>query len=96
MPKVTEAKATVSKLSLPEGQFLAHSGIYIFTAEIFDCLDELVSARGEGEEVGLTEAEQALLALRADDFLLYHVAAETLDTGNPAGYAAAQAAMLGR
>lgn len=92
-PDAAAAKELVSP-GLPEGQYLAHAGIYVFTSEIFDCLDPLVAARAEGSEVGLTEAQQTLLARHQDDYMLYHIEGRTLDVGTPAGYAAAQAAMV--
>jgi len=81
--------------SLPPGTFLAHAGIYAFTAEIFDCLAPLVAARGENAEVGLTEAQQVLLARHDRDYLLRLVEGDTYDLGTPAGYLAGQKALAG-
>jgi UTP--glucose-1-phosphate uridylyltransferase len=80
---------------LPAGQYLAHAGIYAFSAEIFDCLARRVAARPDGREVGLTEAQQDLLARHRDGYLLREVTGRTLDTGTPAAYAAAVAALAG-
>ncbi len=88
--KPTDAEAgQLDTPGLAEGEFLAHAGIYVFTDEIFDCLAPLVSARAQGQEVGLTEAQQALLARHGESYLLCRIAGRCLDVGTPAGYAAA-------
>ena len=92
-PDAATAAARLTTPGLPDGRYLAHAGIYVFAAEIFDCLAPLVAARAEGAEVGLTEAQQALLARRGGEYFLCAVDGQTLDVGTPAGYAAAQAAM---
>ena len=80
---------------LGEDRFLAHSGIYLFTPEIFDCLRQLTAAyRPAGEELELTDAQRILLQRHAEDYYLVRLAARCFDVGTPAGYAAAQAAML--
>lgn len=78
---------------LAKGEYLAHAGIYVFTEEIFDCLEPLMARRAEGAEVGLTEAQQALLARRPADYLLCRIRGTTHDMGTPAGYLATQAAL---
>lgn len=70
----------------PGGSYLAHAGIYAFTSQIFDCLHELVSIRGEGAELGLTEAQQVLLTRHQADYLLCHIRAQSHDVGTPMGY----------
>jgi len=89
-PQAAEDLATPD---LPCGRHLAHAGIYVFGPEIFDCLEPLVAGRAEDGEVGLTEAEQALLARRPDGCLLRRIDARTLDVGTPAGYRDAMTAM---
>ena len=95
-PDAATAAQRLKTPALPEGKYLAHAGIYVFAAEIFDCLAPLVAARGEGAEVGLAEAQQALLARRGGEYFLCAIDGQTLDVGTPAGYAAAQAAMAAR
>ena len=92
-PDAATAAERLKTPGLPDGRYLAHAGIYVFGPEIFDCLAPLVAARAEGAEVGLTEAQQALLARRSGEYFLCTVDGLTLDVGTPAGYAAAQAAM---
>ena len=92
-PDAATAAEKLTTPGLPDGKYLAHAGIYVFGPEIFDCLAPLVAARAEGTEVGLTEAQQALLARRPEGCFLCRIEGLTLDVGTPAGYAAAQAAM---
>ena len=73
---------------LENGLFLAHAGIYALSNEIFEHLDDLVAHRAEGKEVGLTEAQQRLLERRPEEYLLYHVAGQTYDTGTAQKYLA--------
>lgn len=90
-----EAAESLATPGLPRGNYLAHAGIYVFGPEIFDCLEALVAGCAEGDEVGLTEAEQALLARRPDEVLLRPINGRTLDVGTPDGYRDAMAAMVG-
>ncbi len=90
-PDPATAARRLSSPGLPPRRYLAHAGIYLFTEEIFDCLEPLVARRAEGAEVGLTEAQQALLERHPDAYLLVRIAGRTCDVGTPAGYVAAQA-----
>ncbi|MDY6914280.1 MAG: sugar phosphate nucleotidyltransferase [Planctomycetota bacterium] len=93
-PSIATARAKLRTPGLGEDKFLAHCGIYIFTPEIFDCLAEL-SARVSpaGQELPMTEAQQILLRRHPEDYYLLRIAGAAYDTGNTAGYAAAQAAI---
>jgi UTP--glucose-1-phosphate uridylyltransferase len=93
-PDLATARARLATPGLPEDTFLAHCGIYTFTPEIFDCLAELAAGdRGEGQEVQLADAQAMLLGRHREDYLLWRIAGRAMDTGTPAGYAAAQVAM---
>ena len=95
-PDLDAARKRLLTPGLSADEFLAHCGIYIFTPEIFDCLAEL--ARGErrpGQEIQLADAQSMLLGRHPRDYYLVRIAGRSMDTGTPAGYAAAQAAMAG-
>jgi UTP--glucose-1-phosphate uridylyltransferase len=85
-PDLATARRELTTPGLPPGQFLAHAGIYVFSPEIFDCLEELVDERVAGREVGLTEAQQMLLARHPDEYFLRLIRGSTHDTGNAEGY----------
>ena len=75
---------------LPPGCFLGHLGIYAFTAEIFDCIDEVSRrARRPGQEIELTDAQALLLRRHPGDCYLLWAAGVSVDVGLPAGYAEA-------
>jgi len=93
-PSVDLARARLASPDLPAGRYLAHAGIYLFTPEIFDCLEPLVRDRPDGREVGLTEAQQMLLERRPEEYLLVAISGSTHDTGTPEGYLETQAAIL--
>ncbi len=93
-PSPEAAKSLVTP-GLPAGRYLAHAGIYVFANEVFDCLAELVARRKEGKEVGLTDAQQMLLARRPKDYYLCLVRGQTCDTGTPEEYLATQRKVLG-
>jgi UTP--glucose-1-phosphate uridylyltransferase len=46
-PDAATARAELVTPGLPSGKYLAHAGIYVFTPEVFECLDSLVAARRE-------------------------------------------------
>jgi len=79
---------------LPAGRVLAHCGVYVFTQEIFSCLQCLlqnaVSAKGEVE---LADAQSMLLEEHPTEYYLFRTTAATYDTGTPDGYLAAQVAL---
>jgi len=95
-PDPAIARKRLRTPGLGTDEFLAHCGIYIFTAEIFECLAELDAAgRPAGEELQLADAQAMLLERRHKNYYLFRIAGRAYDTGTPAGYAAAQAAMAG-
>lgn len=88
--------ATAAELTtpgLPPNRYLAHAGIYIFSPEIFACLDELAGGPGE---LGLTAAQERLLARHGEDYYLIRIAGNVHDAGCPDGYADAVAAFRAR
>jgi UTP--glucose-1-phosphate uridylyltransferase len=65
-PTVAEAQALATP-GLPEGFYLGHFGIHLFTPEIFDCLGTLIAEdRRVKNEIQLTSGQELLLA-RAQD-----------------------------
>jgi UTP--glucose-1-phosphate uridylyltransferase len=94
-PGAAVAKQRLVSPDLGEGRYLAHSGIYLFTPEIFDCLRELTKAlRPAGEELQLTDAQAVLRRRHPEDCYLVRIAGRCLDAGTPAGYAEAFQAVL--
>jgi UTP--glucose-1-phosphate uridylyltransferase len=93
-PRLDLARQELRTPGLGEDQFLAHCGIYIFTAELFDCLARLaVQDRPMGQEIQLAEAQEMLLELHPENYHLYRIAGRAFDTGVPQGYLAAQDAI---
>ncbi len=93
-PDLATARARLVTPGLPGDEFLAHAGIYLFDAEIFDLIAELSSRpRSAGKEVQLAEAQSMLLHRHPNDYYLYHIAGRAYDTGTPAGFAQTQKAM---
>ena len=78
---------------LGEDEFLAHCGLYCFSNEIFDCIDE--AARTAEGELELAAAQSLLLERNREDYYLRLIQGRAYDAGNPAGYAAAFAAVSG-
>lgn len=94
-PDLATAADRLRTPDLPEGQFLAHCGLYAFAPVILDLLTELAARRrSEDEEVELADAQSLLLARRREDYYLHRIAGTAYDTGTPPGYAAAQAAFV--
>ncbi|MFP4053277.1 MAG: sugar phosphate nucleotidyltransferase [Phycisphaerae bacterium] len=95
-PSLQQARRELATPGLPEGTWLAHNGLYAFSAEIFDCLREIAEQdSGEGE-LELAAAQQRLLQLHPGDYLLHRSAGVAMDTGSPPGYLRAFASLLGR
>jgi len=89
-PDLAAARQRLVSPDLEADRFLAHGGIYLFTPEIFDCLRQLTGAYRRGdEELQLTDAQAILLQRHPEDYFLLRIAGRCLDTGTPAGYAAA-------
>ena len=88
-PDAAAARKRLVTPGLPEGRFLAHCGLYVFTAAIFDCLKALKSSGGRGGELQLADAQSMLLERHPQDYRLLKVAGRAYDTGTPGGYAEA-------
>jgi UTP--glucose-1-phosphate uridylyltransferase len=103
-PGRATARRRLRTPGLPRGLFLAHCGIYAFSPAIFDCLAELMGARGAGRrgsparapggEVQLADAQGLLLAWRPADYRLIRIEGRAYDTGTPAGYIATLKGLL--
>lgn len=92
-PDLSTARLELTTDGLPEDTFLAHSGIYIFSPEIFDCLSQISTiARDTGKKAELADAQTALLKKYPEEYFLCRIAGRAYDVGNPEGYALAQAA----
>ena len=60
-PQTPQEFARLKTPGIPEGQYLAHCGIYIFSPEIFDCLSWLAAGdRPAGQELPLSDAQAIL------------------------------------
>jgi UTP--glucose-1-phosphate uridylyltransferase len=96
-PDLATARQRLRATGLKKDQFLAHCGIYAFTPEVFDCLEELLSAtpgrRAKGE-IQLADAQSILLRRHPRDYYLAQIAGRAYDTGTPAGYVATLKALL--
>ena len=86
-PTTDQARQKLVTPGLPDGQYLAHAGIYVFTPEIFDCLS--IVRPDANNELQLANAQSLLLERHPKDYLLCEIAGRAFDTGNPAGYTAA-------
>jgi UTP-glucose-1-phosphate uridylyltransferase len=88
-PDAQTARRRLTVEGLPDGQYLAHAGLYAFTPEIFGCISRLRDGGAYGTELELAHAQQMLLELTPEDYFLYRIAGRALDVGTPDGYAAA-------
>ena len=62
-PTPPEAAARLTTPGLPQGEYLGHIGLHLFTADIFDCLGELIAGNVRVKnEFQLTSAQEILLA----------------------------------
>ena len=92
-PSPEQARRSLRTPGLAGDRFLTHFGLYAFSPEVFDALDELVRAnRREGGEIQLTSAE-ALLVGRGRDLLAAVLAGRAMDVGTGEGLAGTQAAI---
>ncbi len=89
-PDIT-ALAQLKTPSLQADTYLAHNGQYVFAPTVFDALRQVASALPIGGELGLTEAQQTMLAAAPERCYLLRVDTPVWDTGSPAGYAVALA-----
>jgi UTP--glucose-1-phosphate uridylyltransferase len=87
-PSLAQARALLATPGLPADRFLAHCGIYVFTAEIFDCLQAVAAGLAPGQELQLADAQNLLLKRRGQDHALCEVAGRAWDSGSPETYAA--------
>jgi UTP--glucose-1-phosphate uridylyltransferase len=95
-PDRETARQQLCTKGLPEGRFLTHCGIYVFDAEIFDCLEQEKSQIGQsGKELELAAAQARLLQRYPDSYYLCRIHGRAYDMGNPEGYLKAFAAMAG-
>ena len=93
-PSLEAARKELRTPGMADDEFLAHCGIYVFAAEVFDCLSRLAGQdRPMGQEIQLADAQQMLLERRPADYWLYSIAGRAYDTGTPEGFLAAQDAM---
>jgi UTP--glucose-1-phosphate uridylyltransferase len=96
-PSLRTAQQKLVTNGLPEGKFLAHCGIYAFTAEIFDCLLQVEQATEKSRrEVELAEAQSLLLNKYPQKYFLREISGRAYDIGTPRGYAEAQYAFQGK
>ena len=86
-PSLYVARRELTTADLPADRFLAHSGLYVFGPDIFDCLGQLASVTPAGAEVQLTAAQQMLLNRRNDDYYLLRLQGQNRDVGTPQTYA---------
>ena len=92
-PDLATAEDKLLAPDLPEGQFLAHCGAYVFDPVVFELLAELSAAdRPAGAEVQLADAQAMLLSRYPEEYFLARIAGRAYDTGTPGGYSAALAA----
>lgn len=95
-PDQEVARRRLRTKGLPEGQYLAHCGIYIFDADIFICLEEeRLQVEKSGKEVELAAAQLNLLKRYPESYHLYRIEGKTYDIGNPEGYLRAFTALGG-
>lgn len=89
-PDAATARAQLRTDGLAEDEFLAHSGMYAFTSEIFDCLRQAGrSAAACGAEVALADAQSLLLHRHPSDYYLLRTRGRAYDTGTAESYARA-------
>lgn len=90
-PDLATAQLELTTDGLSEDTFLAHSGIYIFSPKIFDCLSEIRTiAQKAGTETELADAQAELLRKHPEQYFLCRIGGRGYDVGTPAGYARAQ------
>ena len=86
-PDLQTANGRLRTPGLGEGIFLGHCGIYAFTPEIFECLQEESQGKGHGlGEVELAAAQQRLRRRHPRDYFLLRIAGKAYDMGTPGGY----------
>lgn len=95
-PTREEARANLHTPGVPDGFYLCHFGIHLFTPEIFPCLGELIATNTRVKnEFQLTSGQELLLARSLSGASPYSAAfldARRWDTGKPDVYLEALAA----
>jgi len=92
-PDLATARSRLAAPGLPDDRFLGHCGIYAFSPIILQLLGELAAGKAAAGEVELADAQCMLLQRHPHDYYLLQIAGRSYDTGTPAGYVAAQAAV---
>lgn len=92
-PPVEVARARCRVEGVPEGVYLAHFGMHLFTPGMLEVLDEMVrSDRRERGEFQLTAAQDILC--RREPYFGLVIEGERYDMGTPEGMLEAQAGLL--
>ncbi len=96
-PDPVLARSELVTAGLADNTYLGHCGIYVFTREIFECIEQAcASARQAGKEVELADAQTLLLEKYPERYYLYKIAGAAYDLGTPSGYAEAQSVFRSR
>ncbi len=91
-PDLAAARRRLTTPGLDGETFLAHCGIYGFSAEIFHALrEEKPLAEKAGKELQLAAAQLRLLRKCKDRYFLRRIRGRSLDMGTPEGFSRAQA-----
>jgi len=85
-PSVAEVQALKTE-GLPEKTYLGHFGLHLFTAEIFDCLGELIATNTRVKnEFQLTSGQELLWKRNPDTYQALVLSGERWDIGLPDEY----------
>lgn len=86
-PDPTVARERLVTEGLPEGRFLGHCGVYLFTPDIFRFLEQAgrVAEKQRGE-VELAAAQRGLLDAHPSEYFLCRIRGRAYDMGTPKGY----------
>lgn len=91
-PDEETARQHCSVEGLPEGRYLAHFGMHVFTPTVFDVLDDMIAAdRRENGEFQLTTAQDTLCQREPYQGLIMR--GVHYDVGTPAGMLEAELAL---
>lgn len=92
-PSVEVARERLVTPGLPAGNYLAHFGIHVFSPQIFDALEHLITNNiRRGNEFQLTDAQE-LMRQRVDKYWAVVVDGQRYDTGIPYGLMETQLAL---
>ena len=96
-PDPDVARSQLITAGLAENKYLGHCGIYVFTREIFGCIEQAGAiARDAGKEVELADAQGLLLEQYPEQDYLYKISGQAYDLGTPIGYSDAQSVFRSR